>query len=83
MRARSSKPQVLWRIDTADGTWTCELLMLASGQGWIVEVLKGRHKFTGSRLTVREEAIQWADEMRRLFLETSTRIGIENAERCL
>jgi hypothetical protein len=38
--------------------------MLGLDRGWLVQVFRGRYKFTEQRTESRESAIQWATEMR-------------------
>jgi hypothetical protein len=64
MSVRSSRTQTVWQIQTSETVWRCDLRMLGLDRGWLVQVFRGRYKFTEQRTESRESAIQWATEMR-------------------
>jgi hypothetical protein len=64
MSVRSSRIQTVWRLQTHETIWRCDLRMLGLDRGWLVQVFRDQYKFTEHRTDSRERAMKWATDMR-------------------
>jgi hypothetical protein len=64
--ASASLGEEIWRVHVNHVWWSCELRFHGESYGWEAQILRDGDLSFSQRWLLRDLAVQWADEQRRL-----------------
>ena|SRR5436190_23609419 len=67
LASASLAPEPVWELRKDHSKWSCALRFHGESYGWEAQILRGNDLVISQRFVLREFAVRWAGELRRLI----------------